>query len=70
MDGLEMLKHVHTSNTTIPAIILSAVETSDRLNHAHDLGVVRHETKSLSRTKLKVTLLECAHSLSEYQNKQ
>ncbi|MEI7816973.1 MAG: response regulator, partial [Desulfuromonadales bacterium] len=63
MDGLEMLKHVHTSNTSIPAIVLSAVETSDRLNQPQDFGVVRHESKSLSRTKLKVTLLECAHEL-------
>jgi CheY-like chemotaxis protein/nitrogen-specific signal transduction histidine kinase len=65
MDGLEMLKHVHTSNTTIPAIVLSAVESSDRLNQPNDSGVVRHEAKSLSRTKLKVTLLECANDLLE-----
>jgi CheY-like chemotaxis protein len=63
MDGLEMLKHVHSSNTTIPAIILSAVEASDSLNQSNDIGVVRHETKSLSRAKLKVTLLECANDL-------
>jgi CheY-like chemotaxis protein len=62
MDGLEMLKQVHTSNTTVPAIILSAVEASDSLNQS---GVVRHETKSLSRAKLKVTLMECANELLE-----
>jgi PAS domain S-box-containing protein len=65
MDGLEMLKHVHISNTSIPAIVLSAVETSDRLNQPQDFGLVRHESKSLSRSKLKVTLLECAHELKE-----
>jgi PAS domain S-box-containing protein len=63
MDGLEMLKQVHTSNKTIPAIILSAVEASDSLNQSENPGVVRHETKSLSRTKLKMTLLECADDL-------
>ncbi len=34
MDGLEMLKQVHTSNKTIPAIILSALETTDSLNQS------------------------------------
>ena len=63
MDGLEMLKHVHTSNITIPAIILSAVDASDSPNQLKGLGTVKYETKSLSRTKLKVTLLECADGL-------
>ncbi len=63
MDGLEMLKQVHTSNKTIPAIILSAVEASDGLNQSEELGVVRRESKSLSRAKLKVTLVECANDL-------
>jgi signal transduction histidine kinase/DNA-binding response OmpR family regulator len=63
MDGLEMLKHVHTSNKTIPAIILSAIETADSLNQSEYLGVVKHETKSLSRAKLKITLMECANDL-------
>jgi signal transduction histidine kinase/DNA-binding response OmpR family regulator len=62
MDGLEMLKQVRTSNKTIPAIILSAVEASDSLNQS---GVVRHASKSLSRAKLKVTLMECANDLLE-----
>jgi CheY-like chemotaxis protein len=70
MDGLEMLKHVHTSNTSVPAIILSAVEASDSLNQSNDFGVVRHETKTLSRVKLKVTLLECANDLLERPKQQ
>ena len=63
MDGLEMLKQVRASNTTIPVIVLSAFETSDSLNQSNDFGVLRYEMKSLSRTKLKVTLLECADGL-------
>ncbi len=65
MDGLEMLKHVRTSNTTIPVIVLSAFETSDSLNQSNDFGFLRYEMKALSRTKLKVTLLKCANSLLE-----
>ncbi|MEI6209835.1 MAG: response regulator [Desulfuromonadales bacterium] len=63
MDGLEMLKQIRTSNTTIPVIVLSALETSDSLNQSNDFGFLRYEMKSLSRTKLKVTLLECADVL-------
>ncbi len=65
MDGLEMLKHVYTSNATIPAIILSSLERSDSTNQCDDIGVLKYETKTLSRTKLKVTLLECADGLLE-----
>ena len=65
MDGLEMLKHVRTSNTTIPVVVLSAFETSDSLNQSNDFGFLRYEMKALSRTKLKVTLLKCANSLLE-----
>jgi CheY-like chemotaxis protein len=65
MDGLEMVKQVRTSNTKIPVILLSALETSDSLNQSNDFGVVRYEMKSLSRTKLKLTLLECANGLLE-----
>jgi len=65
MDGLEMLKQIRTSNTAIPVIVLSAFETSDSLNQSNDFGVLRYEMKTLSRTKLKVTLLECANGLLE-----
>jgi CheY-like chemotaxis protein len=60
MDGLEMLKHVHTSNTSVPAIILSAC---DDPNQSNEFGVLRYESKFLPIAKLKVTLLECANSL-------
>jgi CheY-like chemotaxis protein len=60
MDGLDMLKHVHTSNTAVPAIILSA---SDRPNQSDELGLLKYESKSLPIAKLKVTLLECAKGL-------
>ena len=60
MDGEEMLKHVYTSNTTIPAIVLSA---SDRPTQSNELGLLRYESKSLPIAKLKSTLLECAKSL-------
>ena len=63
MDGLEMLKQLRTLNTTIPVIVLSALETSDSLNQSNDFGALRYEMKTLSRTKLKVTLLECADGL-------
>ena len=63
MDGLEMLKQVRSTNTTIPVIVLSAFETSDSLNQSNDFGNLRYEMKTLSRTKLKVTLLECADGL-------
>jgi CheY-like chemotaxis protein len=65
MDGLEMLKQIRILNTIIPVIVLSAFETSDSLNQSNDFGVLRYEMKSLSRTKLKLTLLECADGLLE-----
>jgi PAS domain S-box-containing protein len=65
MDGLEMLKQIRISNTTIPVIVLSALETSDSLNQSKDFGSLRYEMKSLSKTKLQVTLLECANGLLE-----
>jgi nitrogen fixation negative regulator NifL len=65
MDGLEMVNQVRTLNATIPVIVLSALETSDSLNQSHDFGSLRYEMKSLSRTKLKASLLECANDLLE-----
>ena len=63
MDGLEMLKQVHTLDASIPAIVLSAFDITDEQRQSGDLGYLRHEMKPVSGTRLQVTLLECADGL-------
>ncbi|MFZ4860349.1 MAG: Hpt domain-containing protein, partial [Desulfuromonadaceae bacterium] len=63
MDGLEMLKQVHTFDASIPAIVLSAFEITEEQRQSGDLGELRHEMKPLTGTQLQVTLLECAKGL-------
>jgi CheY-like chemotaxis protein len=61
MDGLEMMKQVRTLDTSLPAIVLSAFEMYD---DQHDLGILRHEMKPVTGTKLKIALMECVKSLA------
>jgi len=56
MDGDEMLKHVRTLNTSIPAIVLSAFEMPESLKQFNNFGVLQ---KPVSRKLLEETLLEC-----------
>ncbi len=63
MDGLEMLKQVHTFDASIPAIVLSAFEITEDQRQSGGLGELRHELKPLTGTQLQVTLLECADGL-------
>jgi CheY-like chemotaxis protein len=65
MDGLEMLKQVHTLDASIPAIVLSAFEITEEQRQSRDFGELRHELKPVSGTQLEVTLLECAKGLGE-----
>ncbi len=61
MDGLEMLKHVRTHNTSLPAIVFSAFEISDDQKHSLNLGL----RKPATGTKLETALFDCANSLLE-----
>ena len=63
MDGLEMLKQVHTLDASIPAIVLSAFKITEDQRQSGNLGELRHEMKPVSGTQLQVTLLECADGL-------
>jgi two-component system, sensor histidine kinase and response regulator len=63
MDGLEMLKQVHTLDASIPAIVLSAFKITEDQRQSGNLGELRHEMKPVSGTRLQVTLLECADGL-------
>ena len=65
LDGLDMLQRVHTFNTTIPAIVLSAFEMPVALAESSDHGLLRHEFKPVTGKKLEDALLECANSLTE-----
>jgi len=63
MDGMDMLKHVRTLNSSIPAIVLSAFEIPAALKESCDQGVLRHELKPVTGIKLEATLRECANGL-------
>jgi len=63
MNGLEMLKQVHSFDASIPAIVLSAFEITEDQRQSGNLGELRHEMKPVSGTQLQVTLLECADGL-------
>ena len=63
MDGLAMIKQVHTHNKSLPAIVLSAFEISEEQRQSDELGDLRHEIKPISGTKLRKALLECANGL-------
>ncbi len=65
MDGFDMLKHIRTSNKSIPAIVLSAHDVSDRLKQCNDLGVLRYEVKPLTGTKLTESLRSCVDMLAK-----
>jgi CheY-like chemotaxis protein len=63
MDGLSMMRQVHSHNKSLPAIVLSAFDISEEQRQSDDLGTLIHEMKPVGGTKLRLALLECADGL-------
>ena len=66
MDGLAMMKQVHSHNRSLPAIVLSAYEIAEELRHSGDFGELKHEMKPVTGSRLRLALSECAKDLPGY----
>ncbi len=66
MDGLAMMKQVHSHNRSLPAIVLSAYEIAEEQRHSGDFGELKHEMKPVTGSRLRLALSECAKDLPGY----
>jgi len=54
MDGLEILKHIKSIDSTIKVIMMTAYGELDMIKRATDLGAVKHFTKPFDIDELRV----------------